>query len=218
MDRILETEVMDDEQQAIAYAAADFSSSNQAFVDGLLDACPRELRTVLDIGSGPGDIPIRLARAEPFAHVTAVDASDVMVALAEKAVATAGLTSRIHCVLGRIPGLPFCGTHFDAIVSKDLLHHLPDPMALWEEVQRLTQAGTLVYVMDLFRPATPEVARQIVEAVSPDESEILKRDFFNSLLAAFAPDEVRAQLRRAGLTLDVEVVSERHMRIAGVVR
>jgi len=216
MDRILETEVMDDEQQAIAYAAADFSSSNQAFVDGLLDACPRELQTVLDIGSGPGDVPIRLARAEPFAHVTAVDASDVMVALAEKVVATAGLTSRIHCVLGRIPGLRFCGTHFDAIVSKDLLHHLPDPMVLWEEVQRLSQAGTLVYVMDLFRPATPEVARQIVEAVSPDESEILKRDFFNSLLAAFTPDEVQAQLRRAGLTLDVEVVSERHMRIAGV--
>ncbi len=216
MDRILEPEVMDDEQQAIAYAAADFSSSNQAFVDGLLDACPRELQTVLDLGCGPGDIPIRLARAEPLAHITAVDASDVMVTLAEKAVAAAGLTSRIHCVLGRIPGLPFCGTHFDAIVSKDLLHHLPDPMALWEEVQRLTQAGTLVYVMDLYRPETLEVARQIVEAVSSDESEILKRDFFNSLLAAFTPDEVRAQLRRAGLTLDVEVVSERHMRIAGV--
>lgn len=218
MDRILEPEVMDDEQQAIAYAAADFSSSNQAFVDGLLDACPRELQTVLDLGCGPGDIPIRLARVEPLAHVTAVDASDVMVALAEKAVAAAGLTSRIHCVLGRIPGLPFYGTHFDAIVSKDLLHHLPDPMVLWEEVQRLAQAGTLVYVMDLYRPETSEVARQIVEVVSPDESEILKRDFFNSLLAAFTPDEVRAQLRRAGLELDVEVVSERHMRIAGVAR
>ncbi|MEN6428002.1 MAG: class I SAM-dependent methyltransferase [Phycisphaerales bacterium] len=216
MDRILEPEVMDDEQQAIAYAGADFSSSNQAFVDGLLDACSPGLRTVLDIGCGPGDVAIRLARAEPFAHVTAVDASDVMVALAEKAVAEAGLTGQIHCVLGRIPGLPFCGTRFDAIVSKDLLHHLPDPMVLWEEAQRLAQAGTTIYVMDLFRPATPEAAREIVESVSANEPEILKRDFFNSLLAAFTPDEVRAQLRRTRLDLKVEVVSERHMRIQGL--
>ncbi len=218
MDRILEPEVMDDERQAIAYAGADFSSSNQAFVDGLLDACSTGLRTVLDIGCGPGDIPIRLARAEPFAHITAIDASDVMVALAEKAVAEAGLAGQIHCVLGRIPGLPFRGTRFDAIVSKDLLHHLPDPVVFWEEAKCLAQAETVIYAMDLFRPPTPEAAREIVEAVSGNEPEILKRDFYNSLLAACSPDEIRAQLRRAGLALDIEIVSERHMRIMGVIR
>jgi len=209
---------MDDEQQAVAYAQADFSSSNQAFVDGLVDAYSPGLRTVLDIGCGPGDIPIRLARAEPFAHVTAVDASDVMVALAEKAVAQAGLTGQIHCVLGRIPGLPFRGTRFDAIISKDLLHHLADPMVFWEEAKRLGQAGTGLYVMDLFRPESPEAARQIVESVSGSEPEVLRRDFYNSLLAAFTPDEVRHQLRRAGLDLEVEVVSERHMRIMGLLQ
>jgi SAM-dependent methyltransferase len=215
MDRVLEPEVMDDEQQAIAYAKADFSSSNQMFVDGLVDAYASRLGIVLDIGCGPGDIPIGLARAKLSVYVVAVDASEIMVHLANDAVEKADLLRRVRVVQGRIPGLRLRCGGFDAIISKDLLHHLPDPMVLWEEVKRLGRAGTAVYVMDLFRPQTQEAAGQIVESVSAGEPEILKRDFYNSLLAAFAPDEVRDQLRRAGLGLEVEVVSERHMRITG---
>jgi ubiquinone/menaquinone biosynthesis C-methylase UbiE len=216
MDRILEPEVMDDAQQAIAYAGADFSSSNQMFVEGLLDAYGSKLGTVLDIGCGPGDIPIRLARAKSSVYVVAVDASEVMVCLAHEAVETADLIRRVRIVHGRIPGLRFRQGGFDAIISKDLLHHLPDPMVLWEEVKRIGRAGTAVYVMDLFRPPTMEAAKEIVESVSAHEPEILKRDFYNSLLAALTPEEVRDRLRQAGLGLEVEVVSERHMRIKGL--
>jgi len=218
MDRILEPEVMDDEQQAVAYAEADFSSSNQVFVEGLIDAYAARLGTVLDIGCGPGDIPICLAHARPSVYIVAVDASGVMVRLAQEAVNRAALAGRIQVAQGRVPGLKVRSGGFGVIVSKDLLHHLPDPMVFWEEVKRLGRAGTVIYVMDLFRPATPEAAAQIVESVSPNEAEILKRDFYNSLLAAFTPDEVRDQLRRAGLGLEVEVVSERHMRITGLLR
>jgi len=215
MDRILEPEIMDDEPQAIAYAKADFSSSNQMFVDGLIDAYGSRLGTVLDIGCGPGDIPIRLAQAKPSMYVVAADASEVMVRLANEAVENAELERRVRVVEGRIPGLRLRSGGFDAIVSKDLLHHLPDPMVFWEEVQRLGRPGTVVYVMDLFRPETPEAAKQIVESVSADEAEVLRRDFYNSLLAAFTPEEVRDQLRRAGLRFEVEVVSERHMCVKG---
>jgi len=216
MDRILEPEVMDDMQQAMAYAQADFSSSNQMFVDGLVEAYETKLGTVLDIGCGPGDIPIRLAQAKPSAYVIAVDASEVMVCLAHEASEKADLLRRVRVIHGRIPGLRLRQGGFDAIVSKDLLHHLPDPMALWDEVKRLGRPGTAVYVMDLFRPESEEATKQIVESVSANEPEILKRDFYNSLLAAFTPDEVRDQLRQAELGFAVEAVSERHMRIHGL--
>jgi SAM-dependent methyltransferase len=216
MDRVLEPEVMEDEPQAIAYAKADFSSSNQMFVDGLLEAYASGLGTVLDIGCGPGDIPIRLARAKPSVYVVAIDASEVMVCLAHEAVEQADLLRRVRVVHGRIPGLRLRQGGFDAIISKDLLHHLPDPMVLWEEVKRLGRPGAAVYVMDLFRPETQEAAAKIVESVSADEPEVLKRDFYNSLLAAFTPEDVRDQLRRAGLAFEVETVSERHMRIKGL--
>lgn len=216
MDRILEPEVMDDEQQAIAYAEADFSSSNQTFVDGLVGAYASRLGIVLDIGCGPGDIPVRLAQAKSSVYLIAVDASDVMVRLANDAVQKADLERRVRIAQGRIPGLRVRRGGFDAIISKDLLHHLPDPMVFWEEVKRLGRPGTALYVMDLFRPGTQDAARTIVESVSANEPEILKRDFYNSLLAAFTPDEVRDQLRGAGLAFEVEVVTERHMRITGL--
>lgn len=216
MDRILEPEVMDDEQQAVAYAKADFSSSNQMFVDGLVDAYGAKLGTVLDLGCGPGDIALRLARAKSSIYVIAVDASEAMVYLAHDAAEAADLLRRVRVVRGRIPGLRLRAGGFDAIISKDLLHHLPEPMVLWEEIKRLGRPGAVVYVMDLFRPESEEAARRIVETVSANEHEILKRDFYNSLLAAFTPDEVRDQLRQAGLNLEVDVVSERHIRIRGL--
>lgn len=216
MERIVEPEVMDDEEQAVAYALADFSSSNQMFVDGVLDEYSSKLRNVLDIGCGPADVPIRLARAKPSIRITAVDASGAMVRLARKAVCAARLDRGIQVIEGRIPGLRLPDGDFDVILSKDLLHHLPEPMVFWEEVRRMGRRETAVYVMDLFRPETEEDARSIVEFVSGGEPEIVNRDFYNSLLAAFTPAEVEDQLCRAGLALAVDVISHRHLRIKGL--
>jgi len=213
MDRVLEPELMDDEQQAVAYARADFSASNQFFVDGLIRDVHEHLHATVDIGCGPGDVVTRLARAAPHIHVTAVDGSEPMIALAREAVRAAGLDDRITLMQARVPGLPLEDHSFDAVLSKDLLHHLPDPAVLWREVIRLGKPGAAVHVMDLVRPETPEAAREIVETVAGNEDPILKQDFYNSLCAAFTVDEVRGQLAAAGLNLEVEKVGERHLLV-----
>ncbi|UCC99551.1 MAG: class I SAM-dependent methyltransferase [Phycisphaerales bacterium] len=217
MKRVLEPEIMDDEAQALAYAKADFSSSNQTFVEMLLEDYGVMLRSVLDIGCGPGDIPIRLARAKPSITITALDASEPMVRLAREAVRSAGLQRQIKVIKARVPGLELGAGDYDAIVSKDLLHHLPEPAVLWEEIRRLARKRTAVYVMDLFRPPTQRRAQEIVESVSGGESPLLKHDFYASLRAAFTIDEIRKQLRQASLSLDVEQVSERHVLVKGLI-
>jgi ubiquinone/menaquinone biosynthesis C-methylase UbiE len=216
MDRVLEPELMDDERQSVAYAMADFSASNQSFVDGVIREFPDHLRQVLDIGCGPGDVVIRLARAVPDLHVTAVDGSAPMIALARHAASVAGVEGRISIVQGHVPGVSFESTRFDAVLSKDVLHHLPDPLVLWAEVKRLGRPGAAVYVMDLVRPETPEAARRIVDEVAAREDPILREDFYNSLCAAFTLDEVRGQLIAAGLDASVTQVSDRHMVIKGL--
>jgi len=214
--RVLEPELMDDEQQSIAYAKADFSQSNQWYVDQLMVDFPEHLEKVIDIGCGTADVLIRLARTNPDIRITAVDGSGPMIKLAQQAVHVAGLERQIMPVQGYVPGLQVEEHSYSAILSKDLLHHLPDPSALWNEARRVGRPGAAVYVMDLHRPETPEDARRIVEDVSANEPPILKRDFYNSLCAAFTVEEVEDQLRSVHLNLQVVKVSERHMLIKGL--
>ncbi len=219
MERVPEPELMEDPAQALAYARADFADVNQGFVDRFRATLPGlTCGRVLDLGCGPADIPIRLVRALPDLHVTAVDGSEAMLAHARKAVAEAGVSGQVQLLRARLPGLPLPPRSFDAVISNSLLHHLQDPHVFWQEALGLGRPRAALLVMDLFRPDSPERAREIVEAAAAGEDPILKQDFFNSLLAAFTVDEVRAQLAHTFPHVDCRIVSERHWLVAGRLR
>ena len=70
--------------------------------------------------------------------------------------------------------------------------------------------------MDLMRPSSLEQVQKMVQRYADAEPEALKRDFHNSLCAAYRPEEVREQLAQCGLeTLQLEVVSDRHWIVWG---
>lgn len=217
MPRILEPEIMDDPAQALAYSKADFEEENQGFVDRF-----REYYTdltqghVVDLGCGPGDIAIRMARALPLLRVTGVDASRPMIDIGMHAVKEAGLSDRITFRCERFQS---CKVDLaDAIVSNSLLHHVPNPLQFWYAVKRLVKPGGIVLVMDLLRPGSREDAQALVELYATDEPALLRRDFFNSLLAAFTEDEVAAQLAELNLSrLLIDVPDDRHWIVGGKV-
>ncbi len=217
MDRILEPELMTDGDQAAAYAQADFAQVNQGFVDRFRACFPKAVGgTMVDLGCGPGDIPVRFARALPGFAITAVDGSEPMIALAHQAVNAAGVEARVHPRCVRLPMLPLPLQSFDAVVSNSLVHHMPDPYLFWNEMVRLGKPGAAVLVMDLFRPESRERAREIVEQYSGNEAPVLKEDFFNSLCAAFTLREIRYQIRTRGLGGFVcELASDRHWIVWG---
>jgi len=128
----------------------------------------------------------------------------------------ADVDTRVGLLEAVLPDLPLDAHAFDAVLSKDLLHHLPDPSVLWREVMRLGVPGAAVFVMDLIRPDTPEIARAIVTTVAGNEDAILQQDFFNSLCAAFTIEEVTRQLYAAGLgALEVTRSGDRHLLVQG---
>ncbi|MGH7804714.1 MAG: class I SAM-dependent methyltransferase [Candidatus Binatia bacterium] len=208
MNRVLEPEVMDDPAHALAYARADFAAVNQGFVDRFFAFAPAVGATVVDLGCGPADIPLRLAAARPDLRCVGIDASIPMLRLARP-------HARVFPVAARLGALPLATGFFDAVVSNSLLHHLPDPDLLWHEVRRLGRSGASVLVMDLHRPASADAARAIVDGYAAGEAEVLRRDFYHSLLAAFTEEEVRTQLRANGLDLACAVVSDRHWVASG---
>jgi 2-polyprenyl-3-methyl-5-hydroxy-6-metoxy-1,4-benzoquinol methylase len=218
MDRVLEPELMDDPDQALAYAQADFEKENQGFVDRFREYFPDFSEGhVLDLGCGPGDIPVRLARALSSCRITGVDASEPMIGLAGVAVKRAGLADRItfHCERFQAVSLV---EPADAAVSNSLLHHVPNPLQFWYRLRQLVKPGSPVLVMDLLRPDSHEEAQAIVDRYAAKEPEILRRDFYRSLLASFTEDEVAAQLAEMNLSrLIVDVPDDRHWVVSGII-
>jgi ubiquinone/menaquinone biosynthesis C-methylase UbiE len=212
MERVLEPELMEDQEQAEAYAKADFSDGNAAFVRRFMEEFPHVTSgNVVDLGCGPADIPIRLVRELPRLRVTAVDGSPAMLALARAALQQAGLSGRVSLHEGFIPDRRLADHSYAAVLANSLTHHIPSGLEFWREVGRLGASGAPVLVQDLFRPGSPDEATAIVERVAPNDPPVIKRDFFASLCAAFTVAEVQADLAAAGLSgIRCEQVSERH--------
>ncbi len=210
-------ELMDEADQALAYAEADFSESNELFLDLFSRLHPGEFRgRMLDLGCGPADIPLRFARRYPEARIDAVDGAPAMLDLAAKAVAAGNLEDRIRLHCQHLPTRSSLAGDYDALVSNSLLHHLKDPLDLWRSIRDQGAPGAHVLVMDLLRPNSPEALDSLVAQYAADAPDVLRRDFRASLHAAYTLDEVRAQLSACGLDqLSVEQVSNRHLAVMG---
>lgn len=217
MQRIPEPELMDQPEQARAYARADFAEPHQAFVERFYRCFPgHHPRQVLDLGCGAADVTIRFARAWPESRLTGVDGAAAMLVFAREAIVQAGLDDRIELQQARLPETALPRRAFDTVISNSLLHHLHDPQTLWQAVTQYAAPGAAVLIMDLRRPESRERAGALVDEYAGTEPEVLRRDFFNSLLAAFRPEEVTQQLAQAGLVpFQVEAVGDRHVIVYG---
>jgi SAM-dependent methyltransferase len=218
--RIPEPELMDEAAQAKAYADADFAAPHERCVDLFAASWPASRGAVagvaLDLGCGPADVVVRAARRFPGLVVDGVAGAEAMLALGRARVAAHGLVNRVRLYRAFLPDDPLPRTGYDIVTSNSILHHLHDPQALWRTLWRAAAPGAHVFLMDLMRPSSTEEAAAMTDRYAAGEPEILRRDFHASLLAAFTPDEVRAQLAEAGLaSLRVDVVSDRHLTVSG---
>jgi ubiquinone/menaquinone biosynthesis C-methylase UbiE len=218
MKRIPEPELMNDPAQAAAYAAADFAEPHNMFVEKFREVFPDLEVTgkVLDLGCGPADVSIRFAKAYPQCRIDGVDGAVAMLREGAKLLEREKLGDRIQLIRGLIPEIAVPEKNYGVIISNSLLHHLHDPSALWKCIKKYGRENSIVFVMDLMRPANVDIARALVNTYSGSEPRILKEDFYHSLCAAFTPAEAREQLAAADLDqLKVSVISDRHILIYG---
>jgi ubiquinone/menaquinone biosynthesis C-methylase UbiE len=169
LQRKLEAEVMDSDEDARQYDAMDHAAVNAIFVSDLLAELnvDADLR-ILDLGTGTAQIPIELCRRAMHIRVTAVDAAESMLALARKNVSAAGLEDRIELVLADAKRLLFTDASFPAVVSNSIVHHLPAPLAALAEAVRLAAAGGLVFHRDLARPHDEVQLERLIDAYADD--------------------------------------------------
>jgi ubiquinone/menaquinone biosynthesis C-methylase UbiE len=212
MKRTPEPELMDEQEQAAAYAAADWSESHGKIPGYFRDRFPEFTRgRVLDLGCGPADVTIRFAKAFPNVTALGVDGSETMLAFGRRHIRDAALESRVSLENHYLPDARLETRTFDAIICNSLLHHFADPVTLWKTAVRCAKPGAPVLMVDLLRPVDQETAARFVYEHAKEAPPILQRDFTASLHAAYTLDEVAQQLGEAGLTgFHVDQVDELH--------
>ena len=212
-----EPELMERPDQVHAYDQADFREPHEAFVDqfAVRFGCAPSGR-MADLGCGPGDLTTRWARRYPALSITAIDGAAEMIQYAQVKYAD---STQVSWRCARLPLDNFTRDLIrgcECIVSNSLLHHLPDPSILWEEILHLASPGTFVLTGDLMRPPTTAHAHRLVSCYAKEGAPILQQDFFHSLCAAYTVNEVEQQLGKHDLTwLSVAPVSDRHIVVWG---
>ena len=222
MDRVVEPELMNDPEQVLAYSNADFEEAHQSVVDNFAQIFPdlfldsETSQVILDLGCGSGDVTTRFAQRFPNIKIDALDGAEEMLKQAELLIEKQALSERITLHHQSLSSCMFKNGSYHAIISNSLLHHLHNPQQLWSIIKQIATTDTAIYVCDLFRPETTQAASDLVDQYANNEAEILRKDFYNSLIAAFTPDEVRTQINNAELdSLQIDIVSDRHMLIYG---
>lgn len=107
-----------------------------------------EAERVLDVGCGTGELERRLATAHPDWHLTGVDLSEEMLAVAHKKLAA---HPQVDFQLAPAEDLPFPEDHFDLVVSASAFHYFPDPEAALQEMQRVLHPDGALLLLDWCR-------------------------------------------------------------------
>jgi 2-polyprenyl-3-methyl-5-hydroxy-6-metoxy-1,4-benzoquinol methylase len=203
----------------------DHREVNARFCDDLL-ALRVPLGRVLDVGTGPGLIPIELCRRTPAARVDAIDLASHMLALAERNVARAGLSERIRVARqdAKATGKP--DATYDAVLSNSIVHHIPEPASVLREMWRLVRPGGVLFVRDLERPESAARVTELVRtyALIPEAGADVRAMYERqralleaSLHAALTSDELRAMVEPLGIPpTEVRTTSDRHWTLASV--
>jgi len=159
---------------------------------------PRPADRVVDLGAGAGHAT--LAVAPHVAHVTAIDPTPEMLAVAGRLAAERSIAN-VSFTRATADALPFPDESLDAAVSRFSIHHWPDPPAALREVARVLRPGGRVVLVDLVAEEDAHLESFLTTV------EVLRDPTHGRVLR---PSDWRAALAGAGLVGDI--VREWHFR------
>ena len=213
MNRILEPEVMDTWLEATAYDAMDFTAVNTAFATDAMLLDPHAVK-VLDIGTGTARIPILMCQQRPQYLFTAIDLAQSMLIIGQRNLEEAQLTQRIRLERVDSKRMPYPDLEFDMVISNSLVHHLPEPYLLFQEIKRLIKLDGAILIRDLIRPENEQAVNELVAKFSSNYDPQQQLLFEDSLKAALTLTEVRELIDRVGLAqVKLSQTSELHWTI-----
>lgn len=169
---------------------------------------PPDTKTLraLDLGGGTGEAAIRLARLG--IHVTLLDCSAAMLALAERSIANSGFSDRVAIRLGDACGAPdiFRPGSFDLVACHNLLEYVHNPSAVLSEAARLLRNSSSILSV-LVRSQAGEVLKAALQTgdLALAEENLCagwaQESLYGGSVRLFTSEALEALLRDARLTV-----------------
>lgn len=103
---------------------------------------------LLDLGTGPGYLPIAIAKRSPEIHIVGVDLCETLIHIARTNAAQAGLSGQLSYEIGNAASLRFQDASFDMVISTGMLHSLKDPVKVFREIRRVLKEGARAWILD----------------------------------------------------------------------
>jgi ubiquinone/menaquinone biosynthesis C-methylase UbiE len=104
--------------------------------------------TMLDIGTGPGYLPVEIVKRKPDINIIGVDLSKKLIHMAQTNAVKASLSGRLQFQVGNAANLRFDDDTFDMVISTGMLHSLKNPVAVLKEIYRVLKKGGHAWVFD----------------------------------------------------------------------
>jgi ubiquinone/menaquinone biosynthesis C-methylase UbiE len=132
-----------------------------AALTGLLAGLVPTGGTVVDVGTGPGRVPVLLARRRSDLTVIGVDPSADML---ERARRRAAGTSTVQFIEAGAESLPLDDGSIDAVLSSLSSHHWADRSAALSEQVRVLKPGGRFWLVDLKRHLAEDMLAAVVRS------------------------------------------------------
>ena len=217
MYREPENELMNTEEQVIAYSSADFSLGEInliKFISNFLEINNINLSNqdlIVDLGCGPGNISEKLSNMWPEVNVLGIDGSEEMIRKAEsrkfknknKFANLSYYCSDIRNINSDI----FSNQNISILVSNSFIHHVKHIDEFFEFLIKLSSKDTLNFHKDLIRPKDKTTALKLKDKCAEKYNDILTKDYYASLKASYKKFELDAKILEFGLEL-MEVIEE----------
>ena len=151
----------------------------------------------LEIGPGPGYVGLDWLKATKDTKLIGVEISCEMIRMAEKNALDYGMSGRVRYVEGNAMNIPLGDSMFDAVFSNGSMHEWENPVAVFNEIERVLKPGGIFCITDLRRDLSEEIYGYMYSACSPEE---IRPGFKTSVMAAYTTGELESLLSESNLS------------------